>query len=127
MTNPSDADVNFYALVHHVLEASREFDESADRRVGRRRTYSCLQWIAPYRDGRLPDGSDFRRVQCVDLSSSGFSFIAEDSCDFDFLIVSLGTPALLVSAEVVSRSPADDTDGVRVGCRFVAKIDDTRT
>ena len=127
MPTPTVADVSFYALVHHVLESSRDYDESIERRTGRRRRYSCLQWVAPYRDGRLPQADEFLRVQCVDLASGGFSFLAEDTGDHEFMIVALGDPpSLFISAEVVRRAvvPFEGEDRVRIGCRFMAKLDD---
>jgi hypothetical protein len=127
MPTQSVADVSFYALVHHVLESSREYDESQERRAGRRREYSCLQWIAPYHDGRLPEASEFVRVQCLDLSSSGFSFLADPGANDEYLIVALGNPPdLFISAEVVRRTEFvfEGEDRVRLGCRFVAKLDD---
>jgi hypothetical protein len=123
--NPNANDLSFYALVHHVLESSREYDESAERRTGRRRTFSCLQWLAPYRDGKLPGTEDFSRVQCVDLSSSGFSFLGEESADFEYVVVALGNPpTLFLSAEVVRRSivPYEGQNRLRIGCRFVARL-----
>jgi hypothetical protein len=126
MPNQTDDDVNIYALVHHVLDASREYDETVERRTGRRRRYSCLQWVAPYRNGRLPEASEFTRVQCIDLSSGGFAFLAEEGGDYEFLVVALGNPpSLFLSAESVRRCvvPFEGKNRVQLGCRFVAKLD----
>lgn len=125
MQNPTASDLSFYALVHHVLEVSRESDETSERRTGHRRTYSCLQWLAPYRDGRLPRSDEFVRVQCVDLSSGGFSFWAEEMSDFEYLVVALGSPpSLFVSAEVVRRSlvPYEGRNRLRIGCRLISRL-----
>ena len=127
MENGSVADISFYALVHHVLEASREDDAAAERRTGRRRSYSCLQWIAPYIDGKLPAADEFRRVQCVDLSSSGFSYLTDDSADYEYVVVALGSPAThFLSGEIVRRTavPHEGKNCVRMGCRFVARLDE---
>jgi hypothetical protein len=125
MQNPNASDLSFYALVHHVLESSREYDEIAERRTGRRRTFSCLQWLAPYHDGKLPEVEEFSRVQCVDLSSSGFSFLADESAQFEYIVVGLGNPpTLFLSAEVVRRTivPYEGQNRLRIGCRFVARL-----
>lgn len=128
MPTQTVTDISFYALVHHVLEASREYDENVERRTGRRRQFSCLQWIAPYRDGRLPEAADFMRVQCLDLSSSGFSFVADETAEFEYLVVALGTPpSIFVSAEIVRRivETIDGEQRLRLGCRFVTKLDES--
>lgn len=127
MPNQTVADLSFYALVHHVLEASREDEDAVERRTGRRRHYSCLQWVAPYRSGRLPSAREFSCVRCIDLSSGGLSFLAEDAGDYEFLIVALGNPpSLFVSAQVIRRSAVnfEGEDRLQLGCRFVAKLED---
>ena len=126
MPGQNTTDLSFYSLVHHVLEAGREDEESLERRTGLRKAYTCLQWLAPYRDGQLPQAGSFARVQCVDLSSGGFSFLADDTADYEYVVVALGTqPPIFVSAEVVRRAvvPFEGEDRVRIGCRFVARLD----
>ncbi len=117
------ADANFFALVHHVLEASISAD--VDRRDNRRRGFSCLQFIAPYVDGRMPTQSEFRRVLCRDLSPTGFSFVSNDPPDSEYLVVALGAaPFIFVSAQIVHHWP-DEAEGKPVwiaGCRFIARI-----
>jgi hypothetical protein len=117
------ADANFFALVHHVLDASLAAD--TDRRDNRRRGFSCLQFVAPYIDGRMPTQSEFKRVLCRDLSPTGFSFVASDPPNTEYLVVALGAaPFIFVSAEIVHQWP-DEAEGKPVwivGCRFVSRI-----
>lgn len=121
------ADIGFYALVHHVLEASREWDEHLERRTGARREFSCLQWVAPYRDGKLPEAAEFTRVQCIDLSEGGFSYLAHQLPEHEFVMVALGSnPFIFVTAEITRRWTLE-MEGQRklaLGCRFVAKLED---
>jgi hypothetical protein len=126
MQNAPVADLSFYALVHHVLESSRESDESVERRTGSRRRYMCLQWLAPYREGHLPAQEDFSQVRCVDLSVNGFSFLVEGQPDYQYVVVALGDPAsLFLSAEVVRRDvvPFEGENRLLFGCRFIARLD----
>src|SRR2546421_12389317 len=94
-------DAKFYSLVHSVLAAERQRDLN-ERRGGRRHAYRCLQLIAPAGEGRLPDKSEFRQVQCFDLSSSGLSYLTTELPASDRLIVVLGLePFICLVAEVV--------------------------
>ncbi len=118
------SDANFFALVHHVLESNRPVT-NADRRGNDRHEYACRQFIAPYVGGNLPKQIEFRLVRCQDLSPSGFSFLAAEPPDCEYLVVALGScPYIFVSAHVV-HAAAQLIDGVElfaVGCRFVARI-----
>lgn len=118
------SDASFFSLVHHVLEAARP-EETDERRDRTRREYTVTQWIAPYRDGRLPRRSDFRPVPCHDLSPGGFSFYAATPCPDEYLVVALGkAPYIFVSAAVVHQRPTQTEAGeiMLVGCRFISRI-----
>ncbi len=123
MLHRETSDANFFALVHHVLESSLAAD--TDRRDNRRRRFSCLQFVAPYADGRLPTQAEFRRVLCRDLSPTGFSFVASDRPDTEYLVVALGAaPFIFVSAQIMHQWP-EQVKGKPmyvVGCRFVSRI-----
>ena len=55
MSYQKAADANFFALVHHVLEAGKqEQGSAAERRLVERKNFASLQYIAPYRDGQSP-------------------------------------------------------------------------
>src|SRR5438128_939607 len=112
-------DAKFYSLVHAVLEAERRRDLN-ERRDGRRHPYRCMQLIAPA-CGHLPDKSEFRQVQCVDLSPNGVSFLAAELPLANRLIVVLGLePFICLLAEVVRREATthEGRSMFRVACRF---------
>jgi hypothetical protein len=117
-------DVDFFGLVHHVLEGCHPA-ASAERRGSNRREYSCHQFIAPYIDGRLPQPSAFRSVRCQDLSPCGFSFLEPSLPECEYLVVALGAvPYIFLSARVVHHV-AQESAGeplFLIGCRFVARI-----
>ena len=62
-------DVSLYGLVHELLEAERA-REVADAATDVA-SYRRFELIAPLREGGLPAASQFRPVQCVDLSAAG--------------------------------------------------------
>ena len=118
-------DAKFYSLVHSVLESERRRD-LADRRGGRRHAYRCLQLIAPAHEARLPDKSEFRQVQCVDLSSSGFAYLATEEPPSDRLIVVLGLePFICLLADVVRQEEVvhEGQRMHRVACRFSGRVE----
>jgi len=118
------SDANFFALVHNVLESNR-LAGVVDPRDNRRREFACLQCVAPYRDGRLPDQTEFERVLCRDLSPTGFSYLASAPPDCEYLVVALGpSPSIILSAQVVHHWPVQADGELRlvVGCRFISRI-----
>jgi hypothetical protein len=118
------SDANFFSLVHHVLESNR-LVTNADRRESDRHEFPCRQFIAPYVGGSLPKQTEFRLVRCQDLSPSGFSFLAAEPPDCEYLVVALGKcPYIFVSAHVVhcATQLIDREEPFVVGCRFVARI-----
>ena len=118
-------DAKFYSLVHTVLEAERRRDLD-ERRGGPRHPYRCLQLIAPFIDGRLPDKSQFRQVQCVDLLANGFSYLAAEAPSSERLIVVLSLDPLICLVAHVVRCELrthDDATLYRVGCRFSGRIE----
>jgi hypothetical protein len=118
-------DAKFYSLVHTVLEAERR-RELCERRGGRRHPYRCLQLIAPFGEGQLPDKSQFRQVQCVDLSANGFSYLAVEAPTSERLIVMLSLdPFICLLAQVVRCEIRTQDEGIlyRVACRFTGRIE----
>jgi hypothetical protein len=96
-----------------------------DRREGTRRSYDCIQLLAPYDADVLPKQDDFRQVQCRDLSPSGFSFIAHRQPTTDHVVVALGAvPFKFFVAKIVHSGRSENTLGedYLVGCRFVRRL-----
>ena len=99
------SDANLYAAIHQVLEAERA-SEGAERRRGQRHAYRCLQLIAPIVGGRLPNQSEFRHVQCDDLSCGGLAYLSDEPAESDELIVALGVvPFVFIKTQVVRQEP----------------------
>jgi len=124
MAHREYSDATFFSLVHHVLEAGK-VEQDTERRDNQRHQFSCMQLVAPYRDGRMPSQAEFQHIRCHDLSPTGFSFYSPEPYVEKDLIVALGkAPFIFISAEVVHQRPVD-LDGEQmllVGCRFIARI-----
>lgn len=117
-------DVDLFELVHELLEQSRGH-QVGERRRQQRNKYDCVQLLAPYDGVSRPSQADFRRVQCRDLASGGFSYFAEAPPEEERLIVALGAvPFTFFVAEVVrvKRADVDHTGSYLVGCRFVERL-----
>ena len=117
----AESTADFYGLVHDVLEGMPK----RERRGNNRREFACLQWVAPYGEGRLPTTADFIRVRCRDLSLTGFSFLAEQLPHSDYLLVALGTsPFTFVSAQVLHGRMirVEGEKHLLIGCRFLRRI-----
>ncbi len=117
-------DASFFSLAHHVLHAHRS--AIADPNQADRHRYTCLQCVAPFVDGRMPESSQFKQVRCHDLSLTGFSYLSDEPPGCEQVIVALGSgPFILVSARVVHHSPTfvEGTKSNIVGCQFVARIE----
>jgi hypothetical protein len=116
-------DVSLYGLVHEILEVERARDV-AERRDGRRHPYCCFQLIAPMWEDRLPAASQFRLVQCVDLSAAGLLYLDHESPATPKLVVALGTdnPIRLIAEVVREEIVVVDRQRVhRVACRFTGR------
>lgn len=124
MTPTSEDDARLYSLVHDALAQNEA--ESSERREGRRGVFSCVQLVAPYDGGELPQQADFFHVECCDLSTSGFSFVVPTAPKTDRLVVALGrVPFQFFIAEIVNRRPVVSAEeGVfRIGCQFRQRIE----
>ena len=98
-----------------------------ERRDGARRSYDCVQLLAPYDANLLPKQEDFRQVQCRDLSPRGFSFLSYRQPATDHVVVALGAvPFKFFVAKIVHSGPSEsELNGNHlVGCRFVRRLMD---
>ncbi len=131
---PAAADAGFYELVHELLEAERirqvkaapTASRDANHRQSARRSFRCVQLLAPFHDGRLPSQSEFLPVVCRDLSGGGFSFYSESRIEFRQVIVALGqVPFQFFTAAVINQTRSRTRQGptFRVGCRFSGRIE----
>ena len=96
-----------------------------ERREGTRKSYDCIQLLAPYDANRLPQQEDFRQVRCRDLSPNGFSFLSYRQPSTDHVVVALGAvPFKFFVAKIVHSGPSEKTLGqdYLVGCRFVRRL-----
>lgn len=96
-------------------------------RDSRRYHFDSVQQIAPYRNGVIPIGSQFRQYHCEDLSSTGFAYIATERPDYEQVVVSFGAAddPYFRTATIVNCSVIGDPERPlhRVGCVFVDRID----
>jgi hypothetical protein len=124
MSTQETTDADFFALVHHVLEAQNR-EPGVDRRDNRRQPYSQLQYVAPLGDERLPKAEDFAEILCYDLSPTGFSFLAAEPPHFEHLVVALGVANYTyVTAAVVHQQllGLDGPSPYLIGCRFISRL-----
>jgi len=125
MAKGETRDPDFFAAVHQMVERDQTARQR-ERRGGDRRPYECLQLVAPYRDEKLPDQSQFIRVQCQDLSAGGFSYLVPEAPDYQHLIVALGAvPFTFLIAQVMRHATVvhGDASEFLVGCRFTGRIE----
>jgi len=118
-------DTGFFAAVHQMLERKREESASDRRGTQSRHDFHCMQLIAPVIDGRMPDQSMFRRVQCLDLSQNGFAYLSPEPPTEESLIVALGSvPFTFLSAQVMHHRPIAQGSAIEylVGCRFTGRL-----
>ena len=123
------ADASFYALVHELIEAEKDFAcecaSPANQRAADRRHFDCQQLLAPFDGVRLPSQSEFRPVSCQDLSPGGFSFVLPDRVEFEELVVALGqVPFKFFTASVQNQSRVRlrGRFAYRIGCRFTGRV-----
>lgn len=123
MAVPRDDDVAFYKEVHRLLRARQRGD---NRRNRDRKTYQCVQRLAPLVTAHMPPLSDFGEVKCQDLSPGGFSFLCAMPPEQETYVVELGKPPVLiyVTARVVHVSELRAGNQVQflVGCRFTGRL-----
>ena len=119
------SDANLYAAIHQVLAAEQASEGSDERRRGQRHSYRCRQLIAPIVGGRLPNQSQFRHVQCDDLSCGGLAYLSDEPAESDEFLVALGVvPFVFIKTQVVRQEPIvrDGQSLFRIACRFVSRI-----
>jgi hypothetical protein len=88
--------------------------------------YAYYQQIAPVRNGKMPERSEFVRVACGDISQGGVSYVTPDEPDYESIVVALGpfNMTMFVVARVVSVKPIVAVNGqfFRVGCEFTERV-----
>lgn len=117
-------DARLYSLVHDALENGLRGD--LERRDDRRGEFACVQLVAPYAGGDLPDQGEFRHVECRDLSTRGFSFVTQRRPPARQLVVALGrAPFHFFLADIVHCAPdlTHERVAYRVGCQFRKRIE----
>ncbi len=103
---PSQADAEFYRLVHDLLETRKAYTGS-ERRAEPRVAMWTKHRIAPLEGAGITAVSEFEEVICLDIHRGGFSFLREKPPTFRRLVAEFGTPSepLYVVAEVVYFRP----------------------
>jgi CheY-like chemotaxis protein len=90
--------------------------------------YSVQQWVAPYIHARDPETEDFVLIECNEIHTGGVSFCSPDPCEFDELVITLGSDdaRLFMLATVTERNLADDRHGENrylLECQFVRRLE----
>jgi hypothetical protein len=116
--DPATRDAAVSKLCEHL--------SSAENRAHTRHPFLTQQKIAPFFGDSLPGARDVRQVQCLDISSGGFSYIAEAPPNYQRLVVAFGDRPNLtcMTAEVVQVCEVDFNGHsmYRVGCQFTARL-----
>ena len=126
--NQIELDAALYAEITELLNEQRALLGS-ERRGDDRRSYECLQLVAPYSGGPIPGQDDFRQERCNDLSSSGFAFISPRRPATSKVVVALGqVPFLFYIAEIAHVHEVETEHGQDffVGCSFVSRVEQER-
>lgn len=150
---PSQADAEFYRLVHDLLEA-RKAQMAAERRSEERIPVWIKHRVAPVTGPAFPRPEAFVEAMCLDINRSGFAFLWPSAPDFKEAIAELGTCSepIYVLAEVIHWQPVylwecglvsaaaeghqvapaeaagiNSSDGptrlFKIGCRFVRRLE----
>lgn len=120
-----DEDAALFSTIHTLLEEQQHPVQVEHRQGGERRPFTCSQLMAPYDGWTLPKQSDFRLVECHDLSPSGFSFLSPERPEYEHLVIALGEiPFTFFSAQVMHARAAVPKPGnpYLVGCRFLHRL-----
>ncbi len=110
----------------HASAAAQSALLNDERRGRQRRSYPYRQSIAPMLNGQLPDPAAFYLVQCNDIASGGFSYLAAKPPQSDAIIVALGAPPSLtyLHAQIahVTRIRRDGQWMYLVGCSYTGRV-----
>lgn len=125
-SNPTIEDEGSVQTPSPADSASGKSKSGSESRNSRRYNYPATQYIARYRDGKMPEKSEFRAVRCFDLSAAGFSYLSPRPVERGKIVVALGTgpQVVYVATEIVHCAPigAGTTLQFRVGCRFIERL-----
>lgn len=85
-----------------------------------RRPFPYYQRIAPIRDGKLPELTDFTEVRMKDISVQGFAFLVPRPPKIDRFVVELGPSQIYLFADVkhVTSCTVDGRRMFTVGCQY---------
>ena len=123
-------DAAFYDMVHEMVhnnqllqDATQAQSPGHERRTEDRFPYPYTQLVAPYDGGRLPDQSEFRHVQCQNISTRGFSYFDTSRPTYNQVVMLFGRiPFRIFTAEVRHVRKTSRPDLVLVGCRILARL-----
>lgn len=125
LTSRAD-DVELFTALNRALAELSELDApTGERRANRRAPFRCVQLLAPFDGEHLPAQADYAALEFQDLSTSGFSYLADRPPQRRWVIAALGkTPFKFFVAEVAHERAAQcrGEAKVLVGCRFLRRI-----
>ena len=117
-------DTSFYKQVHRLI--AKRLNEDGNRRGPERRSYRCIQRLAPCTGEQVPGLSEFREVVCQDLSAGGFSYVSAAPPETETLAVELGKAPVLIYVTACVIHVSEVWSGAArqylVGCRFTGRL-----
>lgn len=123
-------DAAIFDMVHELVRKN-ELMQDADaaqqsgneRRLERRIAFPFVQLLAPYDGVRLPDQSDFRHVNCHDISTRGFSYFEAVLPTYRHVVILFGKlPFRIFTAEVRHVRKFAKNSEYLVGCRIITRL-----
>lgn len=105
-----------------VDDANQPIAGRDETRDNQRREFSAIQAIARHTGDELPADTEFRQVKCLDLSSSGLSFLVPEPLEDQSLVIRFGADPnfMYVVGKVMNQAqvPSGAKPMYRIGCQF---------
>lgn len=125
MTVDYAKDEQFFEFVHELAHRPGS-GRGSERRDRQRRPYPCHQFVAPFRDARMPENDEYQPVLCHDLSTGGFSYFTDELPDHDLIVVAFGAAPKFtyITAQVrYAKRVAQGASALfQIGCMFLGRI-----
>ncbi len=122
-------DAAFFDMVHELVRDNKLLQDkitaakACDRRREKRMPFPYVQLLAPFDGENLPLQSEFRHVQCCDISTRGFSYFDSPLPNYRHVVILFGKiPFRIFTAEVQRVQPTATPDVYIIGCRIASRL-----
>lgn len=129
MVSQKIRDAAFFDMVHELVRDNKLMQDEVtaaktpERRREKRMPFPFVQLLAPYDGVSLPLQSEFRHVQCRDISTRGFSYFDSPLPNYRHVVILFGKlPFRIFSAEVRRVQPTTTPQRFIVGCRILDRL-----